>query len=125
MYLPLWVIFMNQKTQGGMQVTRERKGVTFLLENLRRIVLDVLKPYEPNIIEMAQEVANMDGVEGVNITLYEIDHQVENAKVTVEGNGLAYQDLKAVIEKNGATIHSIDEVAAGQSLIEDVVTHQD
>lgn len=96
-----------------------------MLENLRRIVLDVLKPYEPNIVEMAQEVANMNGVEGVNITLYEIDHQVENAKVTVEGNGLAYQELKAVIEKNGATIHSIDEVAAGRSLIEDVVTHQD
>lgn len=96
-----------------------------LLENLRRIVLDVLKPHEPNIIDMAQEVANMDGVEGVNITLYEIDHHVENAKITVEGNGLEFEDLKILLEKNGAAIHSIDEVAAGKSIIEDVVTHQD
>lgn len=96
-----------------------------MLENLRRIVLDVLKPIEPNIIEMAQEVADMHGVEGVNITIYEIDHHVENAKITVEGDGLAYQDLVERIEKGGGEIHSIDEVAAGKSLIEDVVTHQD
>lgn len=88
-------------------------------------MLDVLKPIEPNIIEMAQEVADMQGVEGVNITIYEIDHHVENAKITIEGNGLAYQELKSLIEHNGGTIHSIDEVAAGRSLIEDVVTHQD
>lgn len=115
----------NPGKKKGIKFTKEGKGDKFLLENLRRIVLDVLKPHEPNIVEMAQEVAKMNGVEGVNITLYEIDHHVENAKVTVEGNGLAYQELKDLIEKNGAAIHSIDEVAAGHSLIEDVVTHQD
>lgn len=96
-----------------------------MLENLRRIVLDVLKPHEPNIVDMAQEVADMEGVDGVNITLYEIDHHVENAKITVEGSSLEYEELKSLLERNGAAIHSIDEVAAGKSIIEDVVTHQD
>lgn len=93
--------------------------------NLRRIVLDVLKPIEPNIVELVQRVAKLGGVDGVNITIYEVDHRVENAKITVEGNDLSFQELKVVIEENGAAIHSIDEVAAGKSIIEDVVTHQD
>lgn len=93
--------------------------------NLRRIVLDVLKPLEPNIVDMVQKVAQLQGVEGVNITIYEVDHRVENAKITVEGNNLSFTELQALIEENGAAIHSIDEVAAGKSIIEDVVTHQD
>lgn len=93
--------------------------------NLRRIVLDVLKPLEPNIVDMVQRVAQLQGVEGVNITIYEVDHRVENAKITVEGNNLSFSELQTLIEENGAAIHSIDEVAAGKSIIEDVVTHQD
>jgi len=93
--------------------------------NLRRIVLDVLKPLEPNIVDLVRKVSVLTGVEGVNITIYEVDHHVENAKVTVEGNQLSFEELSALIKENGGAIHSIDEVAAGRSLIEDVVTHQD
>lgn len=93
--------------------------------NLRRIVLDVLKPLEPNIVDLVRKVSVLKGVEGVNITIYEVDHHVENAKVTVEGNQLSFDELAELIKENGGAIHSIDEVAAGRSLIEDVVTHQD
>jgi hypothetical protein len=93
--------------------------------NLRRIVLDVLKPLEPNIVDLVRKISTLNGVEGVNITIYEIDHHVENAKITVEGNQLSYEDLNDLIQENGGAIHSIDEVAAGKSIIEDVVTHQD
>lgn len=93
--------------------------------NLRRIVLDVLKPLEPNIVDLVRKVSVLTGVEGVNITIYEVDHHVENAKVTVEGNQLSFEELAELIKENGGAIHSIDEVAAGRSLIEDVVTHQD
>ena len=93
--------------------------------NLRRIVLDVLKPLEPNIVDLVRKISTLSGVEGVNITIYEIDHHVENAKITVEGNQLSYEDLSDLIQENGGAIHSIDEVAAGKSIIEDVVTHQD
>ncbi len=93
--------------------------------NLRRLVLDVLKPLEPSIVEMAQILADLAGVDGVNISIYEIDHRVENAKVTVEGHDLRYENIADLIEENGGAIHSIDEVAAGEVLIEDVITQQD
>lgn len=93
--------------------------------NLRRLVLDVLKPLEPGIHELARVLADLEGVDGVNISIYEIDRRVENAKITIEGHDLDYDLIARVITENGGTIHSIDEVAAGKLLIEDVETAQD
>jgi hypothetical protein len=93
--------------------------------NLRRLVLDVLKPLDPSIVTLVQLLADLDGVDGVNISIYEIDRRVENAKITIEGHDLDYEVIARVIEDNGGAVHSIDEVAAGKILIEDVVTSQD
>lgn len=93
--------------------------------DLRRLVLDVLKPTEPTIVQLAQALSGLDGVDGVNISIYEIDRLVENAKITIEGNNLNYEKVARVIEEYGGSIHSIDEVAAGKVLIEDVETPQD
>jgi hypothetical protein len=101
--------------------TEERKS----MGNLRRLVLDVLKPLDPSIVELVQFLAVLEGVDGVNISIYEIDRRVENAKITIEGHDLRYEEIVAVIGENGGTVHSIDEVAAGRVLIEDVVTPQD
>jgi hypothetical protein len=93
--------------------------------NLRRLVLDVLKPLDPSIVDLVQSLAELHGIDGVNISIYEIDRRVENAKVTVEGHDLHYQDIVGIIQENGGSVHSIDEVAAGKVLIEDVATPQD
>jgi hypothetical protein len=93
--------------------------------NLRRLVLDVLKPLDPSIVSLVQLLADLEGVDGVNIAIYEIDRRVENAKVTVEGQDLPFDQIMHVIEENGGSMHSIDEVAAGRVLIDDVVTPQD
>ena len=88
-------------------------------------MLDVLKPLEPSIVELAQVLADVRGVDGVNISIYEIDRRVENAKITIEGHDLTYRAIAEIIEENGGAVHSIDEVAAGKVLIEDVDTAQD
>ncbi len=93
--------------------------------NLRRLVLDVLKPLDPSIVSLVQLLADLEGVDGVNISIYEIDRRVENAKITVEGQDLLYDEIVGVIQENGGSVHSIDEVAAGRILIEDVITQQD
>jgi hypothetical protein len=92
---------------------------------LRRLVLDVLKPLEPSIEELARDLADLEGVDGVNISIYEIDRRVENAKITIEGHDLRYHEIAEIIGENGGAVHSIDEVAAGKVLIEDVATAQD
>jgi len=92
---------------------------------LRRLVLDVLKPHSPNVIELSEALSKLDGVEGVNIIIYEIDQKVENAKVIIGGNGIDFESVKKKLEEMGATIHSVDEVAAGERIIEEVRTPQD
>ncbi len=92
---------------------------------LRRLVLDTLKPYEPSIIELAQQIAELPGIDSVNISIYEIDRKVENAKITVEGPDIQYPALEALIRDLGGSIHSIDEAVAGKSIIDDASTLQD
>jgi hypothetical protein len=92
---------------------------------IRRLVLDVLKPHNPSIIQLAGELSELDGVEAVNISINEIDQRVENAKITLEGASLSYDEVLKIIGENGGTVHSIDEVVAGRSIIEDAATPQD
>ena len=86
---------------------------------IRRIVLDVLKPHDPSIIELAQRLASLPHVDGVNISIYEIDRQVENAKITIEGSELDYVPILDTIKDGGGTVHSIDEAVAGAVVIDD------
>lgn len=92
---------------------------------IRRLVLDVLKPHEPSIIALAGQLSELGGVDAVNISIYEIDRKVENAKITLEGPDLVYDDVLRVIEENGGAVHSIDEAVAGKIIIEDAQTLQD
>jgi hypothetical protein len=92
---------------------------------IRRLVLDVLKPHKPSVVELSEVLSHLDGVEGVNIIIYEIDQQVENAKVIIAGISINFEDIKKKLEEMGATIHSVDEVAAGKRIVEEVRTPQD
>jgi hypothetical protein len=92
---------------------------------IRRLVLDVLKPYEPTIVEMAQLLSDIDGIDAVNISIYEIDRRVENAKLTIQGTDISFSVVLDVIQENGGAIHSIDEVVAGKLIIDDAATPQD
>lgn len=97
----------------------------YMIGKIRRLVLDVLKPMEPNIIEMAEIISRKDGVSAVNISMVEIDLKVENAKITIEGDNILYEEIRDQIEDMGGSIHSIDEVVAGKMIIDDAATLQD
>jgi hypothetical protein len=98
---------------------------TKLAKGLIRIVLDILKPHEPTLPQFATFLSELSGVEGVNVTLMEIDKETENIKVTMQGTDLDYQEITQAIEQYGGSIHSIDEVVAGKTMVEEVTTPQD
>ncbi len=93
--------------------------------SIRRLVLDVLKPHEPSIIDLAEQLSNLEGIDGVNISIYEIDRMVENAKITLQGKDIVYGEVLRVIQENGGAVHSIDEAVAGTIIIDDAATPQD
>ena len=86
---------------------------------VRRLVLDVLKPHTPTIVEVSQLISELDGVDGVDISLVEIDRKVENVKVTVEGSDVNFDDVERVINESGGTVHSIDNVSAGRKIVQE------
>lgn len=90
-----------------------------------RLVIDVLKPHDPSMIEYAQTLEQIEGVEGVTATLVEIDEEVQNIKITMEGQGIEYEEVKQIIEDKGGSIHSVDEIATGERIVEEVHTPQD
>jgi len=105
--------------------TGKRPGVSMLPKegtgrvNIRRVLLDVDKAIQrPEIIEIADAIDSAPGVAGLNITVTEIDVQTVGMDVTVEGDNIDLGALFRAIESTGAVVHSIDELAAGERLVE-------
>ena len=95
------------------------------MANIRRLVLDVLKPHSPNLVDLAMQIADIEGVVGVDISLIEMDQKVENVKISCEGDEIDFEKVERVIIQNGASIHSLDKVSAGTNMIDEVKTQQD
>ncbi len=86
---------------------------------LRRIVLDVLKPLrDPSIVDLAERMSTIRGVDAVNITVNEIDVETLSLSIIIEGSAIDFEEVKAVLEETGAVIHSVDQVVAGNRIVE-------
>jgi hypothetical protein len=77
---------------------------------VKRLVLDVLKPHDPPIYDLASKLASCHGVEDVNVTLAEIDQDTESVKVSLDGADIDIDTVKKCVEDLGASVHSFDEV---------------
>jgi hypothetical protein len=92
---------------------------------IKLLVLDVLKPHVPTILELAKALAKVNGVTGVNLSIYEVDQQTETVKVTIKGENIDYESVQEVIRNFGGAVHSIDEVAAGKEIVKEYETLQE
>ncbi|MBS7655353.1 DUF211 domain-containing protein [Candidatus Bathyarchaeota archaeon] len=81
---------------------------------IKKLVLDVLKPREPPIYDLAAKLTSCQGVNEVNILLAEIDQNTESIKVSITGDEIDIETIKKCVEEYGASIHSIDEVTVAK-----------
>jgi hypothetical protein len=95
------------------------------MSQIKRLVLDVLKPHEPTNVEVASAIGDIKDVDGVNLSLYEVDQQTENVKITVEGTNVDYGLVLQTIENLGGVVHSVDEIIAGKRIVEEEETLHD
>ena len=87
--------------------------------NLRRVVLDVDKAVaRPSLLEIAEAISAVAGVEALNITVKEIDIETLDLVVIIEGEHMDYPKIVEAIESTGAVVHSIDQLVAGSRLVE-------
>ncbi len=84
-------------------------------------MLDIHKSVNrPSLVELSEVITRVSGVEAINITVTEMDVGTMGLNVTVEGQNIDHEALMKNIEELGAVIQSIDEVAAGKRLIENI-----
>lgn len=83
---------------------------------IKLLVLDILKPHKPNIVEFGKELKKANGIENLDISVYAVDEKTETVKVVIEGSCLDFEVIKKTVEDFGAVVHSVDKVAVGKKL---------
>lgn len=79
--------------------------------NIKRLVLDSLKPRESSLLDLSKTLAEVDGIEEVDINVTEVDVKTETVKLTVRGTGIDYDGITKTLDEYGVTLRSIDEIS--------------
>lgn len=80
------------------------------MPQVKRIVLDVLKPHHPNLLVFTTAVVEQCGDCQVRATVLEMDDKTETLELVVEGDDIPFDAVQSAIEEMGGSLHSIDEV---------------
>lgn len=77
---------------------------------IKRLVLDVLKPREPNILDFSKSLAELQDGYQISVNVMEVDDRTETIVIKVSGNDIQFDTLSEAIKNLGGSLHSIDEV---------------
>jgi len=77
---------------------------------ITHLLLDVLKPQHPNVIEFSKALARMGNYQ-IRLSVVEMDSKTETLQIEIEGSNIDYEQIQAAISEMGASLHSIDAVA--------------
>lgn len=80
------------------------------MTNTKRIVLDVLKPHQPDALALTEAIAQAGPDYHVHLTVLEMDEKTETIQLEISGNAIDLDAIQAAISAMGASLHSIDEV---------------
>jgi hypothetical protein len=80
------------------------------------LVVDVLKPYDPSLVDFAERIEEADAVERAAVTVLERDDEVQNVEVSLQGEDIDQDRITEIVENQGASVHSVDQVVCGQRL---------
>ena len=77
---------------------------------VKRMVLDVLKPHQPNALEFSQAIAEAGDDYRVHLIVLEMDKSTETVQIELEGAAIDFDLIQDAITNMGGSLHSIDEV---------------
>ena len=80
--------------------------------SVKRLVLDILKPHQPDALEFSRNLANSGDDYRVHLTVSEVDENTENIQVVIEGSNIDFESIQSAITDMGGSLHSIDVVEA-------------
>jgi len=83
--------------------------------SVRMILVDALKPHEISIVDLSKRLCEINGVDGVDIMVTEVDAETETVKISIVGPDIDYEAVREAMDEYGLAIRSIDEVSVAKT----------
>lgn len=80
------------------------------MTHVKCIVLDVLKPHHPNVLDFAKTIAERGKGYTVRLKVLEMDDKTETLELIIEADDIDLEIVTATIAEMGGSLHSIDGV---------------
>jgi len=81
-----------------------------IMVSVKRLVLDILKPHQPNALEFSCTLAKVGDDYHVSLTVIEVDENTETVQVVIEGDNINFEAIQSAISDMSGSLHSIDVV---------------
>lgn len=82
-----------------------------------KIVLDVMSPAQQSIVDLVDVLSKIKDMAHIDITLSELEKNVEDFKVTLEGYNLEYETIQSAVKEFGAVIRNVDNIVSAEEYI--------
>ena len=69
-----------------------------------------MKPHQPPLPEFAAYIGELQGIKRVDVSVVEMDERTESLRITIDATNIDYEELRNHMAKQGAVIHSVDQV---------------
>ena len=75
-----------------------------------KVILDVLKPHQPNALEFSRAIAGVGPGYVVSLTVIEVDEKTESLEIELSADAIDFDAVEKIIQDLGGSVHSIDHV---------------
>jgi len=82
-----------------------------------KIILDVMSPAQQSINTLANILSQIDGVALIDIMLSELERDVVDFKIMIEGYDLNVEEIRNAIKEFGGNIRNIDNLVTAEEYI--------
>jgi len=77
---------------------------------VKHLVLDILKPHQPNALQFSSKLAATGENYHVVLTVLEVDEHTETIQVEISAEHIDFDAIQQAISTMGGSLHSIDQV---------------
>ncbi len=77
---------------------------------VKHLVLDILKPHQPNALEFSSKLAETGENYHVVLSVLEVDENTETIQIEISAEHIDFDAIQQAISSMGGSLHSIDQV---------------
>jgi hypothetical protein len=73
-----------------------------------------MTPAQQSMVDLIERLNKIEGISQIDITLQELEKNVEDFKVTLDGYGFDYEKVKEALKDFGAVIRNVDSITSAK-----------